>query len=566
MTVYKRRLSFCLMALCAAAALKILFMGYDIDEQYAVSMAYRLLKGDRLLTDLWEPHQTSGWLCMLFMAPYMAIFHTTTGIFLYLRVCGLILHSIVGVCLYRTLKGYLERENALLVCCIYFFTLPKLMFLPEFSNIQVWCLLSAVLCLLRYYGPSAVQPGTYRLRYLILAGCFFALEVFSYPSTVFAFAVCVICMVRFRRSGRLLIRELLCLLVPCLLGALIFLAVLLSYIPLGELWNYISIVASDGSHSAPWGERLLEHGRSLEQILLFFLVYALLAFALQFLYCRKAKRSFSLLLWCELLIICTLVGQIFIWLFGGKYPNYPMVEYFFLPVLLLCAVFKRKFRMSPALGFFVLTPLAAFAGILLFSNHPLLVSLPFLGPCVTGILALPQLHEVLTEKSTGRLRRTSRGALVLWVCVLLFGRLLMQRTTGGRHDTVFDDVSLLRRGPAIGLIADTPCAVRYRDNYELITGLPLEGANVFYMGVNTDLYLVEDLGYATPSTICSPTFDDKTDIWFRLHPDRQPDYVVCDTDLLDANLWVITYVQENCQPLPVAENDYIVVYRTNRDG
>lgn len=181
--------------------MKILFAGYDIDEQYAVSMAYRLLKGDRLLADLWEPHQTSGWLCMLLMAPYAAIFHTTTGIVLYLRLWGLLLHSAVGFCLYRTLKSYLDREHALLVCGIYFFALPKIMFLPEFSNIQIWCLLLAVLCLLRYYGPSASQPGSYALRHLVFAGCFLALEVLSYPSTLLAFAACVGCMIRYRRRS-----------------------------------------------------------------------------------------------------------------------------------------------------------------------------------------------------------------------------------------------------------------------------------------------------------------------------------------------------------------------------
>ena len=73
MEARKRVLYLILTALCAVTACKILLVGYDIDEQYAVSMAWRLLKGDRLLTDLWEPHQTSGWLCALLMAPYAAI-------------------------------------------------------------------------------------------------------------------------------------------------------------------------------------------------------------------------------------------------------------------------------------------------------------------------------------------------------------------------------------------------------------------------------------------------------------------------------------------------------------
>ena len=125
MEARKRVLYLILTALCAVTACKILLVGYDIDEQYAVSMAWRLLKGDRLLTDLWEPHQTSGWLCALLMAPYAAILRTTTGIQLYLRFCGLLLHGAVGLYLYRTLKRYLHREQAFLICCIYIFALPS---------------------------------------------------------------------------------------------------------------------------------------------------------------------------------------------------------------------------------------------------------------------------------------------------------------------------------------------------------------------------------------------------------------------------------------------------------
>lgn len=566
MKARKRVLYLILTALCAVTACKILLVGYDIDEQYAVSMAFRLLKGDRLLTDLWEPHQTSGWLCALLMAPYVAILRTTAGIQLYLRFCGLLLHSAVGLCLYRSMKSYLCREHAFLVCCIYFFALPKIMFLPEFSNIQVWCLLMAALCLLRYYGPDTGPGARGSLRHLIFAGGFLALEVLSYPSTILAFAACVVCMICYRRrSPRTLWLELLCLAAPCLLGALAFVAWLLSYIPPGELVKLISIVASDGSHSAPWGERLLGHGQSLARILLFFLMYALAALLLEAVCRRRTHKPFSLLLWSELLLACTLAGQVCIWLFGRSYPNYPMVEYFFLPMLLFCAALGRKATFSPALAFLVLMPLAAFLGILLFSNHPLLVSLPFLAPCAVGILSLPQLSQELTEKSTGRLRLLPEILLALWVCVLLFGRCYMQRTTGGRHETVLDGISLLRRGPALGLAADTASVIRYRDNYELVTGTLPHGARVFYMGSDTDLYLMKDLEYATPSTICSPTFDDKIYTWFELHPQKQPDYVVCDTGLLYTDPWVISYVQQHCQSEPAAANDYITIYLYRTD-
>lgn len=551
-----------LAALCAAATLKILFVGYDIDEQYAVSMAYRMLKGDRMLKDLWEPHQTSGFLCALLMLPYLAVLRTTTGIFLYLRFCGLLLHGGAVIFLYRTLRGYLQRDYALGVCCIWFFALPKIMFLPEFSNMQMWSLQMAALCLLRYYGAQTARPGRYTRRWLVLSGCFLALEVLSYPSTVLTFFVAAGCILRYRgRSPHSPVNELLCLAAPCLLGAGAFMAMLLSYIPPHRLGNLILTVASDGSHSAPWAQRLAQHGQSLLQILFFLAVYSALAFILQWLCRRRTQKPFSALLWCEMLMGSCMAGQLCIWLFADRYPNYPMVEYFFLPLLLLVGVATRKVQSSPALSFLVWMPLSAFAGILLFSNHPLLVSLPFLAPCAVGILSLPQLQEALTSQSAGRPGTMPRIILALWVCVLIFGKCYMQRTTGGHHETILDDISLMRQGPALGLAADTSSVIRYRDNLALITESLPEGAGVFCIGADTDIYLMKELAYCTPSTICSPTFDDKVYSWFEQHPDRQPDYVVCDAGLLYSDPWVSDYVKNYCEDTPVGSNDFVFIYR-----
>ena len=572
-TLCERIFRIFLIVLCTMTALKLLFAGYDIDEQYAVSMAYRMLKGDLLLTDMWEPHQTSGFLCALLMLPYLALFHTTTGIFLYLRLWGLLLHGLTALFLYRTLSRRFTSDYAFLLACIAFFTLPKLMFLPEFSNLQTDFLLWAVLCLLRYYDPALSRRERPSLGYLYAAGVFMALEVLSYPSTILAFLAAFVCMLRYRgRRGHSAAAELPGLLLPCLLGAAAFLAALFSYIPLSELGSLIAIVSSDGSHSAPLIQRLLQHARSLGQLSLYFLLYVLVTTGLLLICHLKSKKPFSAAAWCSLLLSCTLLGQVCIWLFAGQYPNYPMAEYFFLPVLLFYAMLRHKVSPSPTLGFFVLTPLAAFLGILLFSNHPLLVSLPFLTPCVVGILSLPELQAYQQrpaeagapeygKKSTVRLPGMPQALLVLWVCVLLFGRCYMLRTTGGTHYTVLEELSLMRHGPAAGLIADTPSVIRYRDNYQLITGSLPDGAKVFYMGADTDIYLMKDMEFCTPSTICSPTFDDKILLYFQQHPEKEPEYVVCDAGLLYTDPWVSAYIQENCPEAPIAVNDYLIIYQ-----
>lgn len=38
------------------AILKSIYISFDIDEGYAIAQSYRLLKGDRLIAEMWEPH------------------------------------------------------------------------------------------------------------------------------------------------------------------------------------------------------------------------------------------------------------------------------------------------------------------------------------------------------------------------------------------------------------------------------------------------------------------------------------------------------------------------------
>ena len=47
------------------AAIKCIFVGLQMDEEYAYTLSYRLIKGDRLLTQVWDPHQTSAFLLSL---------------------------------------------------------------------------------------------------------------------------------------------------------------------------------------------------------------------------------------------------------------------------------------------------------------------------------------------------------------------------------------------------------------------------------------------------------------------------------------------------------------------
>ena len=46
-------------AVSILAAIKCIIVGLQRDEEYALSLSYRLINGDKLLTQVWDPHQTS---------------------------------------------------------------------------------------------------------------------------------------------------------------------------------------------------------------------------------------------------------------------------------------------------------------------------------------------------------------------------------------------------------------------------------------------------------------------------------------------------------------------------
>lgn len=65
---------------------KNLLIGTDTDEGYGIMVGYRLAMGDRLLLDMWEPHQTSAIFTALFIGPFVRLTGGVNYLNLFLRV------------------------------------------------------------------------------------------------------------------------------------------------------------------------------------------------------------------------------------------------------------------------------------------------------------------------------------------------------------------------------------------------------------------------------------------------------------------------------------------------
>lgn len=157
-----------------AGMYKSVFYGCDIDESYAISLAYRLVRGDHLFKEMWEVHQTSG----IFMTPFIWIYRilngTTIGMVVYLRIIGTMIQLILAVLLFFALKEYASFEFR------YIFSVIFLNFSPKYSQILEFCFLEYL------FSVGMIIAFLYYLStknkiWLCFVGLFQACAILAYP-------------------------------------------------------------------------------------------------------------------------------------------------------------------------------------------------------------------------------------------------------------------------------------------------------------------------------------------------------------------------------------------------
>lgn len=294
-----------LIVLSIFAAVKMLFFAFGLDEEYQLVMAYRNVKGDKLFLDMWEPHQSSAFLCALLMRPYLAVCGKT-GVAIWLRLCGTFIHLGVSVYLYRTLRRMIRKDSAFLLGLIYFNTIPKQIMLPEFGIMQVWFLTLLSLFLIRYYdrnvitgsegvdaadesisagagsvdaaetgisvdvrdvdnaggGVSVADNCVRKKKYLILAAFALVLEVLSYPSCLLLYFFVI--WILWRRSGKDRLVDMGIFTGICAVCGAAYLGLLLRHNTAEGLIGTLSyIVGGDITHSLSFADKLVSLGRDL---------------------------------------------------------------------------------------------------------------------------------------------------------------------------------------------------------------------------------------------------------------------------------------------------------------
>lgn len=509
-----------LLGLSALATVKVIFFGTDIDEQYGVTMAYRMACGDRMFLEMWEPHQTSGFLAAFLVKIFMLVTGKVDGLVLYLRIAGAVIQGLVSLFAYDTMKRYCSKDIAFVASVFCYNTMPKYSQIPEFANMLVWFSVLMFLCLMRF-----AMAQERKSIWLVLAGVCTSLLVLSYPSCILV--VVPVCFGIWHMSvGKGRYRNEVWYLGTCAVCGISYLVYFLSHMTAEEFVYGLRQMMSDGSHQSTLMGKMLGYKGDLLKLMPHIMIVVVLALGLWILFRIILKRNqFSLLL-CILLM--SAAEQMYIWLTKDYYLKFPLLIY---PILLLIGLFRYHNReqygidkenraYQAAFWFGSVTALWILLAAFIASNVHIYESSEYM---LIGFIA-----------SFGYLEHERKQCSAWWTlivlglfCAILFRKGYLMYYFYGK-DTIFVTKQKALDGPLEGVYC------RYMDGYDYnMKGLVIDqyiprGSKVMYIGVETLIYLQGEYDISNFSTISTPYLNERMFTYWEKYPEKYPEYVIWD--------------------------------------
>ena len=576
----KRKYRRMLLWLVLAVAVKMIFVGSNTDEGYAIELSWRLAKGDRMFLELWEPHQTSA----IFGAVLIRLFWlfsggSNTGIVLYMHIWGIAIQFLTAYLLYRVLKYILGsdmEEFAFLSSCVYALCYPKGVVAPEYSNLHNWFMTGSVLCFILFIRyelevrkENAV--GKKELGALVISGVFLSGAVLAYPSMVLLYPVMIVLLCCNLREKRL--QAVLALTVPCLLLGGLFIGYLFSYMTLEQINQGVSYVFRDGAHTVG---PLAEIGEIFQQILLYIfrsgICYGVARTGIFFLRKKisiEMDKRLMRVSACFAALAVAFVWQAGIWLFRDEFVNQPQTELFFLCVLSVLLFLDSKKEVADRLLFYlVIFSTAGFVAAILLSNFMFteLVGYLSLG-AVGGAGMLYRKGKDIFQKPEQRDFWEKMALLIMsfWVIVLSFGRVWVTSQGGELHTTPIEIRNIQRSGPGIGILTNYMTGHRYNTIAEEWPGLVQDGEALLYVGPSSFYYVFGDVVISAPNTISTPVYDEMMLDYWKMHPERYPDVVFVESCygeiMYDEEDFIMKWLDTEYNASSVQDLEYIRVYR-----
>ncbi len=233
-----KRQNLLLIVLSILTVIKSVFTEYGYDASYHIALSWRHINGDRLLGEMWEPHQTSSFALDALMMIYRVFIPSMTGVALYLQVMGAIIYGFVVLILYKCIYKRIDKRIAVAIASILLVARPKGMTLIEFSNLLIIASILLLISLMRFYDEK-------KLLYCIYAGVATCILILAYPTGIIIIVpVTIIVMRQNKKHGYIYI-------LSCLVIGVTYLINLICLNGLNEVVsNVFNIIAGDMTHGA----------------------------------------------------------------------------------------------------------------------------------------------------------------------------------------------------------------------------------------------------------------------------------------------------------------------------
>lgn len=546
------------------AAIKLIFVDYSMDEEYQIVMAYRRIRGDFLFKNMWEPHQTSAFACYYLLRLYSLFVKDFTGVVVFIRIITTLIQASLSVWLYLSLKKETKKEYAFLLALIYFNYIPKLILIPEFSNLQLWFFTALVLILMK---------DDHRILRVIAAGFFMSLEVLSYPSTLILFPVILAYLVIYAK-GRKKLAEGLTFTGTCGVCGGVWLLYILSHATFDEfLRNVKYILDFDSTHNIDVSEMsngkfkmLISESHDLILAIIITLVLSLSVYLIVKAVAKK-KKSEKFMPFPVLCVFFSALVQLLFWTILQKGYEKPQIIIFSCILISICFL-KKMFKDSVTRRYLpaVIGSYAVILAVLYMSD---------LGTCnalATGILC--EIYALLLlvnnwDKETSDSAKTYLPAMLLLISlsfVSIFGKGFAVKYGRTPTNTILGIENVVRKGPAKYIFTHYMNSYILNQSYDEFLNTVPKGSNVlivtdYLSGSGTTPYMFGDYNICHFSIVDPTTYDEKLLTYWELYPDKKPDVIVIDCwfgqPLLSDDAWIMQYIENDFGYTNAVDGTYV---------
>ena len=502
---------------------KRIFFGFDLDEQYAISLIYRITRGDILIKEMWEPHQFSALTLALPVLLYTKIVGSTDYLVIFLRFFGVLIQSVVSVLSYISFRDRCGKKIALLSSSLIFLVLPKWIQSPEFTNMQIWLL---ILLLLAFVKASESK----KYYWYIISGVLFSLLCLDYPSC----ALLVIVFVIFIGKDT---KKQLCFICPSIVTvASIGIYLLVNVGSLSDILMYIKHIVSDEAHSAGVLHDTLMYLSEIPSLIMYLALYSVIGLIVAILIGIISKVKTKKLIVVLAMTIATglsFIDQLRFWLIKKSplvYPQYRFVMLFMLGVVVF-ALAKNELKNKWRFVFFLtyISTIVSFFLVLILTNLEMKsVFVHLLPACVLALIITRDYLTINVDNTAVKVGKAV--ATIIFACVLgvsIFSQIWLLRIN---NEGNYEDITLVRQKSLYGPSKYIYC--EYMDGYSNNQNIPLirdnipAGSKVLLYGTNCIEYLAGDYDICTPSTISTPAFGKNIVDYYELNPNKFPEYII----------------------------------------